>query len=93
MSKIVYKEFYNKDRGLPEPLWGGKVEEAQVQCPTCGSTDMYYSAAPEDPEEIFSNTVRCKHCGHITDWFEAFSQKVHHPTDTPREVMGRPTQA
>ncbi len=92
---IVYKKFYNKDsqgreiRG-PEPRWGGKVEEAKIQCPTCGSTNMYYSGSPDDPEELFgtAGSVRCKHCGHITDWFEALKQRKHHPTDNPREVVG-----
>jgi len=86
---IIYKEFYNKDRGLPEPRWGGKVEEAVIQCPTCGSTGMYYSGSPDDPEEMFgaAGDVRCKSCGHITDWFEALKQREHHLTDTPREVI------
>ena len=87
---IKYKEFYNKDRCLSEPRLGGKAEETVVQCPWCGSTDMYYSADPDDPEKVFSNTVRCKNCGHITDWFEAFKQREHHPTDTPIEVVGKP---
>ena len=85
---IVFKEFYNKDRDLPEPLWGGEVEEADIQCPTCGSADMCYSAHPNDPEEIFPSTVRCRSCGRITDYYEAFKQKQHHPTNTPREVVG-----
>ncbi|MBA7664309.1 hypothetical protein ES703_72367 [subsurface metagenome] len=86
---IVFKELYNKDRGLPEPLWGRKVEEAEIQCPTCGSTDMCYSGSPDDPEEIFgaAGNVRCRNCGRITDWFEALKQREHHPTDTPREVI------
>ncbi len=84
---IEYKEFYNKDRSLPEPRWGGKVEEAKIQCPWCNSQDMYYSAHPNNPEEVFSDPVRCKSCGHISDWFEAFKQRVQHPTDTPREII------
>lgn len=86
---IVFKEFYNKDRGLPEPIWGDKVPGPVVQCPTCGSTDMYYSGSPDDPEEVLvaAGDVRCKHCGHITDWFEALKQREHHPTDTPRDVI------
>jgi len=84
---IIFKDFYNKDRELPEPLWGNKVEEADVQCPTCGSTSMCYSAHPDNPEEIFPNTVRCMDCGRITDYYEAYKQKQNHPTDTPREVI------
>lgn len=92
MPAITYKEFYNKDRGLPEPKWGGKVEEPELQCPWCGSRDMYYSGSPDDPEEMFgaAGNVRCKHCGHITDWFEALKQREHHPTETPRVVVGGP---
>ncbi len=86
---IIYKKLYNKDRGLPEPKWGSMVEGAVIQCPMCGSTDMCYSGSPDDPEEMFGGggCVRCKHCGHITDWFEALEQREHHPTDTPREVV------
>lgn len=84
---ILYKEFYNKSRGLPEPKWGSKAEG--LQCPTCGSTDMYYSGSPDDPEEVFGDTVRCKNCGRITDYYEAHKQKQHHPTGTPMEVVGR----
>lgn len=86
---IVFKGSYNKDRGLPEPWWGRKVEEPVIQCPTCGSTDMCYSGSPDDPEEMLgaSGCVRCRNCGHITDYFEALKQREHHPTDTPREVV------
>lgn len=92
--EIVYREFYNKDRGLPEPIWGEKTKEyggVSLQCPMCGSTDMYYSAHPDDPEEIFTDTVRCEHCGHITDWYEAYKQGKYHPTNKVRSVSGRPT--
>jgi len=86
---IVYKEFYNKDRGMLEPVWGDPVEG--LQCPTCGSQDMYASAHPNDPEEIIGNeTVRCGHCGQITDYFEACKQRQTHPTETPRLVAGGP---
>ena len=82
---IKYKEFYNKDRDLPEPVWGGKKEG--LQCPTCGSQDMYESASIDDPEEIFSTeTVRCGHCGHVTGWYEAHKQRENHPTDLVKEV-------
>ena len=84
---ITYKEFYNKDRGLPEPRQGPRV--AGLQCPTCGSIVIYYSGSPDDPEEIHSD-VRCGNCGHITDYWEAFKQKADHPTDIPREVVGKP---
>lgn len=54
---------------------------------------MYSSAHPDDPEEIVGHeTVRCGHCGQITDWYEAFQQRRSHPTDTPREVVGSPTE-
>jgi len=89
-SKITYKEFYNKDRGLPEPIWGDRAED--LQCPWCGSQDMYFSGSPDDPEEIFgaAGDVRCKHCGHISDWYEAHKQRVFHPGEAIREVIGRP---
>ena len=86
---IAYKEFYNKGRGLPEPRWSSKV--AGVQCPTCGSRDIYYSGTPDDPEMVLSD-VRCGHCGHITDWYEAHKHLENHSTDTPREVTGRPSE-
>ncbi len=87
-SAITYKEFYNKDRGLPEPKWGQKSHV--LQCPNCGSQDMYYSGHPDDPEETLSDTVRCGRCGSITDWYEARKQLLNHPTDTPREVTKEP---
>lgn len=83
---IIYKEFYNKGRGIPEPEWGTKLN--LVQCSTCGSRDVYASAHPDDPEEIFGNeTIRCGHCGHITDWYEARKQLLYHPTSVPRRVV------
>jgi len=83
---ITYKEFYNKDRGLPEPKWGSRMDN--LQCPNCGSRDMYGSAHPDDPEEIFPyETVRCGHCGQITDWYEAFKQRKNHPTLSPTKVI------
>lgn len=96
VEPITYKEFYNKDRGLPEPKWGPKMSELSpnflLQCPTCGSQNMYGSASPDDPCEIFPNeTVRCGNCGHITDWYEALTQWEIHYTETPREVVGRLT--
>jgi len=51
---------------------------------------MHYSGSPDDPEEILMETVRCKNCGHITDWYEAYKQITHHVTNTPREVIGKP---
>ncbi len=83
---IQYKESYNKDRNLPEPEWGHP--EPSTQCPTCGSTDMYASASPDDPTEIFdAESVRCGRCGHITDWYEAYKQRRNHPLDKPRNVV------
>lgn len=74
---IIYKEFYNKDRSLPEPLWGGKCRPykgVQLKCSHCGSLDIYYSAHPDDPHEITRENIRCKVCGRITDWYEAYKQ-------------------
>jgi len=91
LPAITYKEFYNKSRGLPEPVWGPPcLNNFAVQCPSCGSRDMHYSGSPDDPEEILMETVRCKNCGHITDWYEAYKQITHHVTNTPREVIGKP---
>ena len=90
VEPIIYKEFYNKEHRLKEPRWGDKVEDNDVQCPTCGSTDMYFSAHEDDPEELFGDFVRCKNCGHITDWMEAYKQRLNHPSKTCRIVKGRP---
>lgn len=85
-SKLQYKEFYNKDRGLPEPKWGHLLEG--LQCPSCGSQEMYSSAHPDDPEEIIGvETVRCWHCGRITDYYEASKQRQSCPTEVVREVV------
>ena len=91
LPPITYKEFYNKDKGLPEPMWGRECSSiTTVQCPWCGSTNMHYSASPDDPEEILQDTVRCKNCGRISDWYEAYKQGRNHPTDAPREIIGKP---
>lgn len=83
---ILYKEFYNKDRGLPEPRWGPPVH--LVQCPTCGSRNMSLSASSDDPEEIIGyDTVRCRDCGRITDWYEAHKQRLYHPGDAVRQII------
>lgn len=83
---LRYKEFYNEGRGLPEPKWGSKAEG--LQCPNCGSWDMYYSGSPDDPEEILSGeTVRCGHCGCITDWYEARKQREHHHAEEVKVVI------
>jgi len=89
MTSIVYKEFYNKERGLPEPVWGPLCSVyggVQLQCPTCGSKEIHLSGSPGDPEEILQDTVRCKHCGRITDWYEAYKQGKYHPTDKPTMI-------
>lgn len=90
-SIIIYKESYNEGEGLPEPKWGPLMSEVSpnypLQCPTCGSQDMYSSASPDDPEEIFPHeTVRCGHCGHIADWYESCRQRIDHPTAKPMRV-------
>jgi DNA-directed RNA polymerase subunit RPC12/RpoP len=83
-KQIEYKHTYNEGRGLPEPLWGLLMSDISpkypLECPTCGSLRMFASAHPDDPEEIFPHeTVRCRDCGHITDWREAFCQyREHH---------------
>jgi len=82
---MKYKEFYNKDRGLPEPVWG--KEAKNLQCPNCSSQELYFSGSSDDPEEILGETVRCKHCGRITDWYEAHKQRENHPTEEVREVI------
>lgn len=94
-EQIEYKSTYNEGRGLPEPKWGPLMSEISpdypLQCPTCGSHDMYASAHPDDPEEIFPNsTVRCSNCGHITDWYEALTSYEHHYTKTPRPIVRIP---
>ena len=58
-----------------------------LQCPHCNSQDIYASASPDDPCEVFlSETVRCGHCGWITDWYEALCQRRYHPTNEIMEV-------
>jgi len=94
-NQIEYKATYNESRGLPEPKLGPLMSEISpdhpIQCPTCGSHNMYASAHPDEPEEIFPNeTVRCGDCGHITDWFEALSQHELHYTEAPLPVIGKP---
>ncbi|GAI06671.1 unnamed protein product [marine sediment metagenome] len=94
-KQIEYKSTYNESRGLSEPKWGPLMSEISpdypTQCPTCGSHNMYASAHPNDPEEIFPHeTVRCGDCGHITDWYEALSAYEHHYTDTPLPVARTP---
>ena len=67
-----YKSMYNKHRGLPEPECGSLVTEIRVQCPYCSSRIMYFSAHPDNPEEIIPyDMVRCAVCGHISDWYDA----------------------
>lgn len=87
LPTITYKEFYNKDRGLPEPVRGDSAID--LQCPTCSSREMYYSGSVDDPEEVFgaAGSVMCGHCGHITDCYEAYKQLVYHSTDVVREVV------
>jgi endogenous inhibitor of DNA gyrase (YacG/DUF329 family) len=86
-STLTFKRYYNKGRGLLEPVWGDYVKG--LQCPTCGSKDMRFSGSPDDPEEIFgaAGMVRCTHCGRITDWYEANKQAENHPCDKPRKVV------
>ena len=84
---IVYKEFYNKGRSMPEPILG-TTKLNYVKCPTCSSLDVYVSAHPDDPDEMFyGETVRCKHCGHITDWYEAHKQWRDHLGGKIRRVI------
>lgn len=62
-----------------------------IQCPTCGSHNMCASAHPDDPEEILGcETVRCKDCGHITDYYEAYKAYQFDYTNTPWQVIGKP---
>jgi len=86
---------YNKDRGLPEPKLGWLMSEVDpdhpLQCPACGSHEIYASAHPDDPEEILRyEAVRCGNCGRITDWYEAFQAYQLHYTEQPRSVTGKP---
>jgi len=95
LQPIQYKRTYNEGRGLPEPKWGRPMSEISpdypIQCPTCGSHNMYATAHPDDPCEIFPHeTVRCGNCGHITDWYEAVCQYEHHYTETPMAVTRAP---
>lgn len=84
---IKYKEFYNKDRGLPEPIWGTLIPPLMVQCPTCGSrTNLRWSGSAGDPEEILRDTVRCTRCGYIADYYEACKQRFNHPGEPLLEV-------
>ncbi len=86
-STIRYKEFYNAGRNMAEPQWGRKPTLDDLQCPTCGSHDMYYSAPPDSPSEVNMDTVRCKNCGRITDWYEAFMQRKTHLLEMPLLVI------
>jgi ribosomal protein S27E len=91
-STIIYKHYYNKGRHLLEPEWGDQVpyDKGQipaVQCPTCGSTSMKYSAHPDNPEEITHENVRCENCGRITYYYEAFKHRKEHPCVKARKVV------
>jgi len=59
--------------GLPELVWGSKVTKT-LECPECGSHNIYYSGTPADPEEILGEAVRCGDCGWLTDYYEMFKQ-------------------
>jgi len=77
-SEIKYNNY--QIRGLPKPLWGQEVPKEQgLACASCGSNNIYYSASPEDPEEILLDTVRCRDCGWLTDWYEDY--KAGHPEE------------
>jgi len=91
LPPIEYRALYNEDNELPEPRWGGPCSQHfVVQCPWCGSSDMYYSGSADNPDEVTAESVRCKYCGHITDYYEAFMQRANFTTDVVREVVGRP---
>lgn len=78
--ELVYKERYNAGRGLPEPTWGAKVpltgpgRTTPLICPACNSSEVYFSASADDPEEIFLEKIRCKNCGIISDFFDALKR-------------------
>ena len=93
---LEYVEFYNKNRGLPEPRWGTKMSDPgfPLQCPVCNSQDLYASASPDDPWEIFpSETIRCAHCGRISDWYSALKQRRYHPGEEVMEVLNTPRKS
>jgi len=66
---LHWKGHYNEKRGLPEPIQGDKSPDCM--CPYCGSINMYFSAHPDDPDEMFSDHTRCSHCGRISSLDEA----------------------
>lgn len=51
--------------------WGVKLND--VSCPNCSSWDVWSSSDRDDPEEVIGvETVRCRDCGSITDYYEAY---------------------
>lgn len=67
---MKFKLFYNKDRGLPEPLWGPRTKHLH-RCPNCGGDDIHLSAHPDAPDDLLGESVRCGDCGSIEDSYEA----------------------
>ncbi len=64
LSKLGGIDLYfdiNKKRGMIEPFWGKKIKN--IKCRYCGFKNLYFSAHPDDPEEIFNDLARCKVCG------------------------------
>ena len=70
-NKLKYDNY--RIEGLPELVWGGKA--VHLECPRCGSRNMYYSGTPSDPEEVLGEGVRCRDCGSLTDYYEAFKRR------------------
>ena len=70
-NKLKYDNY--RIEGLPELAWGEKA--AHLECPGCGSRNMYYSGTPSDPEEVLGEGIRCRDCGWLTDYYEAFKRR------------------
>ena len=70
-KNLKWDNYQIKD--LPYPIWGKKVPKVyDLACASCGSSSIYYSGSPADPEEIFKDTVRCSNCGWMTDYYEDY---------------------
>ena len=72
MGKLKFDDY--RIEGLPELEWGDKVTSHVLECPACGSHNIFYSGTPADPEEILGEAVRCGDCGWLTDYYEMHKQ-------------------
>ena len=59
--------------GLPPLKWGEEI--SGLECPFCGSHNIYLSGTPADPEEVMGDAVRCGDCGWLSDHYEMYKRR------------------